>query len=104
MFISAGLGIINICLTPEIFVSPRVMITGFVTLAFLCGLAFAIRHGFYWIKYLLLAIMLFGLIGIPFMIKNLGENFAMGIINIIQTVFQVWALILLFKIPKEERK
>lgn len=48
--------------------------------------------------------MLFGLIGIPFMIKNLGENFAVGLINIIQTVFQVWALILLFKIPKEETK
>ena len=102
IFITVGLGIINISLTPGIFVSPRELITGFFTLAFLVGLALLIRKGIGWIKYLLLVIMIFGIIGIPLMIKILEQNPAVGVINVIQTVFQVWALVLLFKIPKEK--
>jgi len=104
MFLSVGLGIINIILTPGIFVSPKEIITGIIVLLFLAGLALGIKKGISWIKYLLLILIIIGLLGIPFMIKNLGQNLAIGIINIIQTVLQIWSLILLFKIPKEEAK
>ena len=103
MLISVGLGIINFLLVPEIFSSGRSIFIGIVTLLLLGGLALAIRNGVSWIKYLLLVMMIFGFISIPFLIKNLEENPPVGIINIIQNAFQFWSLILLFKIPKEEQ-
>ena len=101
MLISVGLGVINIVLIPGIFVNPQAIIEGFFALLLLVGLAFVIRKGIGWIKYLLLVMLLIGIIGIPTIIKNLKQNPTVGIMNIIQTVFQVWALILLFKIPDE---
>jgi len=102
ILISAGLGVINLSLIPGIFVNPPAITEGFFVLLLLVGLAFVIRKGISWIKYLLLAMILIGVIAIPAIIKNLSQNPAVGVINIIQTVFQVWALILLFKIPKEK--
>lgn len=101
MFLTVGLGIINLTLIPGIFVLPEQIITALLTLLFLTGISLAIRKGIKWIKYLLLVLIILGLTSIPFMIKNLGKNTAIGVINIIQTVFQFWALVLLFKIPKE---
>lgn len=102
VFLSVALGIINISLIQGIFVSPEELIVAIITLLLIAGLALVIRKGINWIKYLFLGMIVFGLFGIPFMIQNLGQNPTVGIINIIQTVFQVWALVLLFKIPKEE--
>jgi hypothetical protein len=103
MLITTGLGVINFLLIPETFSSGMAIFIGLFTLLFLLGLSLFIRKGISWIKYLLLVLAIPGIfLSIPFLIKNLGQNPAVGVINIIQTVFQFWALILLFKIPKEK--
>ena len=101
-FISAGLGILNLSLSPEIFSTGLAIFTAFFTLAFVFGLAVLIRLGLSWIKYLLLVLFLIGLIGIPFMIKNFETNPIVGTINIAQTILQICSIILLFKIPKTD--
>ncbi|HBD26969.1 hypothetical protein [Flavobacterium sp.] len=101
-FISAGLGILNLGLTPNIFSSGLTIFTAIFTLAFVFGLAFLIRLGLPWVKYLLLVLFLIGLIGISFMIKNFEKNPIVGLINIAQTILQICSIILLFKIPKTD--
>lgn len=101
MFITAGLGVINLFFFPGILSSALVISTAIITLLFLFALGWLIRQGFSWVKYPFLIIMILGLLGVPFMIKNMATAPVVGIVNVIQTVFQVWALVLLFKIPKE---
>lgn len=100
IFITAGLGIINFFFSPEILSSGFAIIIAVFTLLFIAGLGVLIKQGFSWIKYLLLALFIFGLLGIPFIIKNITTNPIVGIVNIIQTILQIWALVLLFKISK----
>lgn len=99
-FISAGLGIINLSLSPVVFSNSIAIITAILTLIFVFGLAYLIRFGFSWVKYLLLALFIIGIFGIPIIIKNLYENPIVGIINLVQTVLQIGSIVLLFKIPK----
>ena len=103
-FLSGLMGIVNIFFLPEILASTIGIVTIIVTFAFVIGLGFLIRQGFDWVKYLLLFLMIFGLIGIQTIIKNLSENPIVGIINIIQTILQFWALILVFKISKTDKE
>jgi hypothetical protein len=102
IYLCALLGIINVFLLRETYTSTLKIATLIFTFAFIVGLGVLIRQGFEWIKYLLLFIMIFGLIGIPTWIKNLSEMPILGIINILQIVLQFWALILVFKVPKKE--
>lgn len=102
IFITAVLGIINFFFSPKILSSGFAIIVAIFTLLFIAGLGVLVKQGFSWVKYLLLALLLFGLLGIPFIIKNMTTNPIVGIVNIIQTVLQIWALVLLFKIRKED--
>jgi hypothetical protein len=102
IYLCAFLGLINVFLLRETYTSTLKIATLIFTFAFIVGLGLLIRQGFEWIKYLLLFIMIFGLIGIPTWIKNLSEIPILGIINITQIILQFWALILVFKVPKKE--
>lgn len=44
-----------------------------------------------------------GLIGLPYIIINLKNEPIVGVINIVQTVLQIWTLVLLFVIPKDKK-
>ncbi|UIR57283.1 hypothetical protein LZQ00_05570 [Sphingobacterium sp. SRCM116780] len=104
MFISAALGVINILLTPAILTSASSISAALLTLAFLVGIGLLIRKGTDWIKYVLLILLVIGLLGIPYMIQNILQSPIVGVINIIQTILQIIALILLFTIPKIDNK
>lgn len=102
LFASVGLGVINIFLSHEILNSGFAKFIVICTLAFLIGLGLLIRKGSDWLKYLFLALMIFGLFGLPFMIQNMINNPIVGIINILQTILQLLSLVFLFMIPKKE--
>lgn len=102
LFASVGLGVINIFLSPEILNSGFAEFIAICTLAFLIGLGLLIRKGIDWIKYLFLGLMIFGLLGLPLMIRNMFTNPIVGIINILQSVLQLISLFFLFMIPKKE--
>lgn len=77
----------------QIFIAIIVLALGFV-------LAYVTSKGIEWFKYILLALFAFGLVSIPFIISDILNEPVVGIINIVQTILQIYALVLLFKIPK----
>lgn len=99
-YIAAALGIINMFISPELLNSNRNIFTSIFTLAFLFGIGLLISKGIDWMKYVLLALLIFGLFALPLILLNIINSPILGIINIIQTVLQVYSLVLLFKIPK----
>lgn len=103
MYISGALGIGNIIWKYETLDSGFKIFIAVISVAFVFGIGYFISKGIEWIKYALLVILLLGLLGIPFFIANFKNEPVVGIINIVQTFLQVWALILLFKIPKSKK-
>ena len=103
MYLSGALGIGNIIWTYETLDSGIKIFIALISVAFVFGIGYLISKGTEWIKYALLVILLLGLLGFPFIIANLKNEPVVGIINIVQTLLQIWALILLFKIPKIEK-
>ena len=102
IYISAALGLVNLFLTKGDIVSTRLISSAILTLLFVGGLGYIVRQGYAWIKYLLLVLMIFGLIGIVgLIITNLEKQPLITTVNIIQTILQTWATVLLFIIPKK---
>jgi hypothetical protein len=103
IYISAALGLVNLFLTKGDIVSTRLISSAILTLLFVGGLGYIVRQGYAWIKYLLLVLMIFGLIGIVgLIITNLEKQPLITTVNIIQTILQTWATVLLFIIPKKK--
>ncbi|KGO92757.1 hypothetical protein [Flavobacterium subsaxonicum] len=100
IFISTALGLINAILSQDIFSSAFVICIEILTLGILIGIGILVRMGKEWIKYVLLFLFLFGLLGLPATIAYLKEYPLNGIITVIVSLFQIWSLILLFIKPK----
>ena len=103
IFISAGLGVINLAMVPEVFSSAFTILVAAFTLLLIAGLGLLARQGYSWVKYLLLVMFVLGLFGIKHMIVNIFLTSIVGIINIVQTILQLMALVLLFKIPTKNK-
>ncbi|PVH25497.1 hypothetical protein [Sphingobacterium corticibacter] len=99
MYLSAGLGVINILLLPNTLNTTADIITVIFTFAVLIGTAALIGKGVDWIKYVLLVLVLFGLLAYSYTIQLFYINPIVGLINIVQAVLQIYALVLLFRIP-----
>ncbi len=100
IFGTVGLGIINMFFSSDILNNGRNIAVAVITLMLMAGLGFLVRQGKDWVKYLLLVLTIGGVLGIPVFINNIIEKPVVGIINILQTIMQVWAVVLLFKVPK----
>ncbi len=100
IFITFGLGLVNLFMTRDELVTGTHKAIAITTMLFILGLGYLVRQGFDWVKYLLLVLTILGLISIPVTLMNLGQRPIVGLINVAQTVLQVWAMIILFKIPK----
>ncbi|MBA5791984.1 hypothetical protein H1R17_03645 [Flavobacterium sp. xlx-214] len=99
MYISAALGIINMILSPDILSNFFGIFIAFLVLAIIVAMGYLVSKGYDWMKYVLLIFMIFGLITLPIMIINITQNPIITVVNIIQTILQIYALMLLFKIP-----
>lgn len=102
IYISGFLGIVNIIWTYQTLDNGMKIIVALFSLTFVFGIGYLVSKGKEWIKYVLLAILILGLLGFPFLIANIMNEPVVGIINIVQTILQIWALVILFKIPKLE--
>lgn len=101
MFLSGGIYVINEIYSRDISSVQTneglaVMMTGLLTF----GLAWLVRRGHGWLKYLFLACMVLSL----FMTRPDAEEVKYTTVGVIVTiltnVLQIWAVILLFMIPK----
>ena len=100
IFGTVGLGLINFFFSSELLNTGQNIATAILTLVIIAGLGFLVRQGKDWVKYVLLVLMVLGLISIPFIITNIVQRPVVGLINIAQTIMQLWATVLLFKVPK----
>lgn len=103
IYLSGALGIGNVIWMYDTLDNGLKIFTALISVGFVFGIGYLISKGTEWIKFLLAVILFLGILGIPFVIQDLENNTVVGIINILQTVLQIWALILLFKIPKKEK-
>jgi hypothetical protein len=101
MFGNVALGVVNMLLIPHTFTSGVKTVLAVVALLFYASISYAIRKGKNWTRFLLLFLMVFGLLVMPFIIDSLKSNILLGLIKVIQTLLQFCALILLFKVPKQ---
>ncbi|RZL40817.1 MAG: hypothetical protein EOP00_26065 [Pedobacter sp.] len=101
IFITVALGVINILITPTIFVDKYNLFIAFLTLFLIALNGVFIMKGYYWAKILFSVLFVIGIIGIPHVIKNLIDNLPVGIINLVQTALQFWAVVLMFQIPRQ---
>lgn len=104
-YISTSLGLLSFIILN--FIDPfitLVMLVMLVTLIILFGIGYLISKGYDWMKYFLLVIGIFGFFNIfgnlSFALYVYLKNPIIAIINIIQTILQIWVLVILFKIPK----
>lgn len=103
-FISAGLGIINFFLSPEILSSQTDIIISVTTIFLIFVIGLAIRFEVSWIKYILLVLIIIGINTLPPVIKEeLALHLVNGIITILQVVAQVYATILILIFGKKKR-
>lgn len=102
MFATAGLASVNFLLLPN---SDKVLLNVFFVifaLIIFVGLGFLIRSGKNSIKYFLITLILAELLtGFPGMFLIMKVTQISMIINLLQLILQVYAVILLFKIPKK---
>ena len=103
IYISGALGIGNLIWTYETLDSGMKIFIALFSIAFVFGIGYFISKGIEWVRYFFFIILVSGLFGFPYIIANLKSEPVLGIINIVQTVLQIWALVLLFKIPKPEK-
>ncbi|SDM16461.1 hypothetical protein [Chryseobacterium taihuense] len=97
------MGIGNLIWTYDTLNSGIKIFIAVISVAFVFGIGYLISKGTEWIKYLLLILFIMGLIGLPYIIINLKNEPIVGVINIVQTVLQIWTLVLLFVIPKDKK-
>ncbi|MBN1639354.1 MAG: hypothetical protein JW866_10320 [Ignavibacteriales bacterium] len=96
IFITAGLGLLNFYFARDLFISGSNISIAVFTILFLVGLGFLARKDIKWIKWVFLVIMIIGLFSLPQILNNLYAKPMVGIINLIQTILQLAALLLLF--------
>ena len=101
IFASAVLGIISFFLIYLLANDSKNIMNGIFNILFIVGLGLLVRIGKKWVKFLLLALTIFGLFLMTSIADTLAHNLYGGIIAILQTVLQIVAVILLFLIPKD---
>lgn len=100
IYLSCALGIGNVIWTYESLNSVMAVFITVISIAFVFGLGYLAGIGTEWIKYVLLILLVLGVVALPAMIMALQTDPVVGILNIIQTALQIWAVVLLFKVPK----
>lgn len=100
IYASAALSIVNIIISPYVNFSFLNIFFSLIIVGMIFGIGYIVSKGSNGVKYIILAMMIIGLMYIPLMMSNIIQNPVVGTINIMQTALQIWALILLFQIPK----
>ena len=100
ILVSVGIGLINFFYVCDILTTRDNISIAVLSFLLIAGLGYLARLGKVWVKYFILVMIIWGLIGMSVIIHYQSQKLLVGVIIIPQTVLQVWALILLFKAPK----
>lgn len=102
IYISVAIGIINLFFLPEYLYSFLAAFIGIIVMVIICGIGYMISKGSNGAKYIYLCLLILGLFNLPTTISILSLNPIIASVNIIQMILQIWAMVLLFQIPKSK--
>lgn len=95
MYISAIIGVLKLFFSFDEF-NTIIIFTAVLSLSFVFGLAYLTGKGYDWMKYFLLVLFILGSISFLLNLRFVWFD----LIFIIQTILQIWVLVILFRIPK----
>ena len=100
IFSTVGLGLISLLFSSVLLNTGQNITISMLTLLNVTLISFLVSQGKVWVKYLLVVLAVVGLLGILSIINNFSSKPVIGIINIADVIIQIWAIILLFTVPK----
>lgn len=95
LIFSAFLGVLNVILSPDLNDIKEYLIS-LIVFCVISIFAVLVYKKINWIKYVLLVLVVLGIFNIPYIINDLKHYPINGIINIVQSLAQLWAVIILF--------
>lgn len=101
IFLSGGIYILNSVISNDVMSFQSDIGLGFLIIGVVTfGLGWLVRQGHGWVKYMILAGTIAGL----FLLQTIAENIKLhpvaGVVDVIVSLIQIWAMVLLFMIPK----
>ncbi|RYU86570.1 hypothetical protein EWM62_18120 [Mucilaginibacter terrigena] len=105
IILSMLVGLMSLAFAQEPLKTLPAVLSVIITILFLGVIAFLVRRGISWMKYVLLVVFILGLAALILLIIG-KQHVRTGalVVNILQTLIQLWALIRLFTIPKSPGK
>ena len=100
ILVTVGLGVINMFLSSQLMSDAKYIIIAVGSLLFVVLLAYLVRQGKNWIKYLLLVLTVGGILLDPNLQHYIVPDSIQEIINLAQSLLQIGATVLLFLAPK----
>jgi hypothetical protein len=99
-FILASAGVAGVGFIYNAYYQPQFsLFGGIISLLIVAGIGLLARIGTPWLKYVLLVLAVIGLFALPIMIWFYFTQPFILLINLLQTVLQIIALVFLFKAP-----
>lgn len=95
LIFSAFLGVLNVILSPDLNAIAEYLIS-LIVFCIIIVFAVLVYKKVNWIKYVLLVLVVLGIFNIPYIINDLKYYPINGTINIIQSLVQIYAVIILF--------
>lgn len=103
IYLTGAIGIAGLIWTSDQLNSGLAVFISIAVIAFVFGTGYMIGKGNTAAKYLFIFLFVIGILGIPVIINHLSTDPVLAIINILQLIFQTWAVVLLLKIPKNKK-
>ncbi len=82
---------------------PAYNVIPFLALVVIFAMGYLMQKGVDWMRFILLGFVVVGTLAMPIVVMNILNDPILTIANAVQGVLQIWALVLMFKIPENCR-
>lgn len=83
--------------------NPLFNVFPFIAICVIFSMGYLMKRGVDWLRFILLVFVIVGTLAMPIVLMNILNDPILVIANAVQGVLQIWALILMFKIPENCR-
>lgn len=83
--------------------NPMYNIIPFLALVVILIMGYLMKRGVDWLRFILLGFVIIGTLGMPIVLMNILNDPILAFANAVQGILQIWALVLMYKIPENCR-
>lgn len=83
--------------------NPLYNIIPFLAIVVIFIMGYLMKRGVDWMRFILLAFVIVGTLAMPIVVMNILNDPILTIANAVQGILQIWALVLMYKIPENCR-